>query len=198
MVSAMDDRARTIFAKARETLERIADIKVERRIHDDDGHLTPWSRTMPPKPAPPTMAQVEQKIADVKAELARMIDERANQPRALAVAEIEALVGGRLLTSKAIAPVLIELREQLRKEIAEARPAEEFFYTDDDSADGVKRDADLHNAILRAVDYPIDETIMKPIRDKHRAKYLAEQRAKRARSARVIDLPALPLRGRHG
>jgi hypothetical protein len=198
MVSIMDDRARAIFDEARETLARTADVKVERRVHDDDGFLSPWSRTMPKKPAPPTMAEVEQKIADLKAELARMIDERAHQPRALDVAEIEALVGGRLLTSKAIAPVLIELREQLRKEIAKARPAEEFFYTDDDSADGVKRDADLHGPILRAVDYPIDEKIMGPIRAKHRAKYLAEQRDKRARSARVIDLPALPLRGRHG
>ncbi|WP_409188905.1 hypothetical protein [Bradyrhizobium sp. RDM4] len=145
------------------------------------------------------MADVERKIADVKAELASMIDERVNQPRALGVAEIEAAVGGRLLTSKAIAPVLIELREQLRKEIAEARPAEEFFYTDDDSADGVKRDADLHGPILRAVDYPIDEKIMGPIRAKHRSRYLEEQRAKRARSSRVIDLPnPLALRGRHG
>ncbi len=65
----------------------------------------------------------------------------------------------------------------------------ELFYLDDD---GNKQDAELHNPILRAVDYPIDEQIMGPIRARHRAKWLAGRKAKGA--ARIIDLPALPLR----
>lgn len=47
--------------------------------------------------------------------------------------------------------------------------AEEFFYLDDD---GSKADADLHNRILRETDWPIDEAIMGPIREKHREKRL--------------------------
>jgi len=50
VVIAMTDYARAILDRARETLERTADITVERRDHDDDA-LTRWSRTMP-KPAP--------------------------------------------------------------------------------------------------------------------------------------------------
>ena len=42
---------------------------------------------------------------------------------------------------------------------------EEFFYED---SNGRKRDADLHGPIIRAVEWPIDEKIMGPIRDKHR------------------------------
>jgi len=61
--------------------------------------------------------------------------------------------------------------------MAKQRKAEEFFYTSDDRADSIKRDADLHNPILRAVDYPIEEKIMQPIRERHRARYLAEQQA---------------------
>jgi len=52
--------------------------------------------------------------------------------------------------------------------------AEEFFYLD---ADGNKQDAELHNPILGAVDNPVDEKIMKPIRERHRATWLAEQKA---------------------
>jgi hypothetical protein len=50
--------------------------------------------------------------------------------------------------------------------------AEEFFYLD---KDGNKQDAELHNPILNAVDAQTDEKIMKPIRDRHRAAWLAEQ-----------------------
>ena len=67
MVSIMDERARAIFEEARETLARVADVEVEYRFHDDDGMLSPWSRGMPKKPAPPpplTVADVERKIAD--------------------------------------------------------------------------------------------------------------------------------------
>ncbi|MDE5461156.1 hypothetical protein [Bradyrhizobium sp. CSS354] len=190
----MDDRARAILNKARETLARIADIKVEHRVHDDDGFLSPWSRTMPTRPRPPTIDEVRQIVRD----------EIAGQPRAMEPAAIEALVErvlreNSVVTPNAIAPILHELRQQLRAEIRSAvgeRQAEEFFYLDDA---GNKQDADLHNPILRAVDYPIDEKIMAPIRARNRAKHVAEREAKRARSARVIDLPnPLALRGRHG
>ncbi|MBR0746196.1 hypothetical protein JQ582_19885 [Bradyrhizobium japonicum] len=60
----MDERAQAILDDARETLARIADVRVERRVHRDDGFSTDWARGMPPKPAPPTMAEVEAKIAD--------------------------------------------------------------------------------------------------------------------------------------
>jgi predicted ABC-type ATPase len=50
------------------------------------------------------------------------------------------------------------------------RPAEEFFYLDNA---GDKQDAALHNAIINPVDFPIDEKIMAPIREKYRAEYLA-------------------------
>ena len=63
--------------------------------------------------------------------------------------------------------------------MAEKLKAEEFFYTNDDRDDSIKRDADLHGPILRAVDYPIDEDIMNPIRERNRARYQAEQEAER-------------------
>jgi len=53
--------------------------------------------------------------------------------------------------------------------------AQEFFYLDEA---GAKQDAELHNAIINPVDFPIDEKIMGPIRERHRAKYLAGQKAK--------------------
>jgi hypothetical protein len=53
----------------------------------------------------------------------------------------------------------------------------EFFYTD---ADGNKQDADLHNPILRAAEFRVDEKLMAPIRAKHRARWLAEQRERHA------------------
>jgi hypothetical protein len=55
-----------------------------------------------------------------------------------------------------------------------ADAGQEFFYLDDD---GTKQDAELHNAILNAVDQPVDEKIMAPIRERNRAKWLAEQKA---------------------
>jgi predicted ABC-type ATPase len=53
------------------------------------------------------------------------------------------------------------------EEGGETEEAEEFFYIDDD---GSKADAALHNRILREVEWPINEAIMGPIREKHRAK----------------------------
>ena len=64
--------------------------------------------------------------------------------------------------------------------------AEEFFYLDDD---GRKQDADLHNAIINPVDFAIDESIMAPIRERNRAKYLDEQKTK-TRAARWIRVKA--------
>ena len=55
--------------------------------------------------------------------------------------------------------------------------ANELFYLDED---GTKQDAELHNAIINPVDFPIDEKIMGPIRDRNRAKYLAEQQGQDA------------------
>jgi hypothetical protein len=61
--------------------------------------------------------------------------------------------------------------------------SDEFFYLDDD---GNKQDADLHEPIiasgdrlrgLRAPAPPIDEKLMAPIRDKHRATWLAKRKA---------------------
>jgi hypothetical protein len=51
--------------------------------------------------------------------------------------------------------------------------SEEFFYLDDD---GKKQDAELHGPIIAAVDNPIDEAIMKPIRERHRKAWLARER----------------------
>jgi hypothetical protein len=64
--------------------------------------------------------------------------------------------------------------------------ANEFFYLDDA---GRKQDAELHNPILRTVDYPIDEKIMAPIRARHRAEHLAKQQAK-LRSMRWLRVKA--------
>ncbi|MDN3279101.1 hypothetical protein QWJ07_32890 [Frankia sp. RB7] len=62
----MHERARRIFDEARAALARTADVVVEHRVHDDDGMLTEWSRNMPKKAPPPTMEQVEAKIADAQ------------------------------------------------------------------------------------------------------------------------------------
>jgi len=56
------ERRYNIIAEARETLARIADVKVERRVHRTDGLLTEHSVNMPKKPAPPTMIEVEEMI----------------------------------------------------------------------------------------------------------------------------------------
>jgi hypothetical protein len=129
------------------------------------------------------------------------------QPRQPSVAEVEAMraadwtrfVDSRIDRANAVrddywrdvlGALVSEVRKQLRGEIAKVQTrGEELFYTDEN---GVKQDRELHAAIINPVDYPIDENIMGPIRARHRAKWLAERKAKGA--ARVIDLPALPLR----
>lgn len=59
--------------------------------------------------------------------------------------------------------------------MTEQREANEMFYLDDA---GNKQDAELHNAIINPVDFPIDEKIMGPIRARNRAAYLDQQKAK--------------------
>lgn len=49
----------------------------------------------------------------------------------------------------------------------DAPDSDEFFYV---TKDGFKDDTELHDPILRAVDYPINEAIMGPIRDRYRRK----------------------------
>ena len=51
------------------------------------------------------------------------------------------------------------------KPVEGAPDSDEFYYI----RDGVKDDTDLHEAILREHDYPIDEKIMGPIRAKYKA-----------------------------
>ena len=193
LVNVMDDRAQKIFDEAFATLDRVAHVTVEHRAHRDDGLLTQHSVNMPEPSSPPLPSRT---LTDY--EIARMIaDAVAAQPRALTSGEIEALIDRRVnVLSDATGDALSEVRKQLRGEIAKAtnRPAEEFFYLDDD---GKKCDADLHNAILGPVDHPIDEKIMGPIRERNRAKWLAEQAARRERGG-VVEVPQFLPRRRHG
>lgn len=55
-----------------------------------------------------------------------------------------------------------------------SRDSDDLFYID---KRGRKTDVDLHAAIINPVDYPIDEGIMGPIRERRRKAYLAEQMA---------------------
>jgi predicted ABC-type ATPase len=66
--------------------------------------------------------------------------------------------------------------------------ANEFFYLD---SAGTKQDADLHNAILNPVDFPVEEKIMAPIRERNRAKYQAELDKQRAEQKAVRDAAKL-------
>jgi hypothetical protein len=106
----MDDRAREILHQTRETLARVADVVVEHRNHEDDGFLTAWSRGMPRKPTPPTMAEVEQKIAAVL----------AKQPRALTADD---LAGYTHTLVENIAETFASRKQikQLREEISQLR-----------------------------------------------------------------------------
>jgi len=75
-----------------------------------------------------------------------------------------------------IATKRAELAE-LHAEIAKAAPTQgnELFYLDDA---GNRRDAELHERILGPRE-PINEAMMKPIRDKRRQQWLADQRTMR-------------------
>jgi hypothetical protein len=198
VVNEMNERAQAILDEARATLARTAHIEVEHRVHRTDGLLTEHSVNMP-----------KQEVLPPQRSLAVAAPDAAPPPPTLTDAETlrwknwidDRIVAGivahhegkhmRPVTRAVLRGLVVELRAEIAK--APNRPAEEFFHLDDA---GNKQDADLHNPILRAVDYPIDEKIMAPIRERNRAKWLAEQNAKKTRSARIIDLPALPLRGR--
>jgi hypothetical protein len=134
-----------------------------------------------PKVKPPTIEEVKRIVRDELATCQAQIGKVADT-----LAEHKLIADAR---RDAMADFVADVRKQLRREIAKSQTGNELFYTDEN---GVKQDAELHKAIINPVDYPIDEKIMGPIRARHRAKWLAERKAKRA--ARVIDLPALPLR----
>ncbi len=113
------ERRRAEIHKGWASVARIADVKIEHRAHRDDGLLSDWSRGMPPKT--PTLDEVKQIVRD----------EIAKQPGAVTSAEIEATVERfmrkhSVVTLEAIAPVLVELRQQLRDEIKAHKPGAEF------------------------------------------------------------------------
>ncbi|MCA1415286.1 hypothetical protein I6F30_29765 [Bradyrhizobium sp. NBAIM20] len=126
VVIVMDERAQAILDDARETLARLADVKVERRVHRDDGFSTDWARGMPPKPAPPTMAEVEAKIADAVTELETFVRREITTAKAEHQAEHETLwldVFGAAIAEerkRRRAEVGDEI-EKLRAELAELR-----------------------------------------------------------------------------
>jgi predicted ABC-type ATPase len=62
--------------------------------------------------------------------------------------------------------------------------SDEFFYR---NADGERDDAALHNPILRAVEFPIYESIMGPIRAKHAAQRKADEAAQKRKATRTGD-----------
>jgi DNA-binding GntR family transcriptional regulator len=119
------------------------------------------------------------------------------QPHALTDAEmlrLETLIDNKIVaafearqwehdaTVEAVGRALGETRKKMRAEIQEQiakahRPdaGQEFFDLDD----GVKQDTDLHRPILNAIDNPIEQNIMKPIRERNRARWLAQQKASR-------------------
>jgi hypothetical protein len=104
------DEVKAAFIEARaeslEILERTADIEVGHRSHDDDGHLTAWSKTMPPRPKPvppPTIAEVEALIdGKISAALATYHEGKSMRP----------------LTREVVAAALHEIRKQVRAEFA--------------------------------------------------------------------------------
>lgn len=135
----MDDRARRIFDEARATLERTADIKVEYSIHDDDGHLTSWSRNMPKKPAPPTMAEVEAKIAELERKVHELLAKQASDLQAVVASEI-----AEYHTSKQMRPVTSAVLQGIAEEILKRDAAE---------IDKLRSEHDLRlSALLQAVE----------------------------------------------
>jgi hypothetical protein len=177
VVTAMNSEQRkAILDQARATLKRTAKIEVEQRDHFDDA-LTRWSAGMPKQQ--PT--RVSPGFTD--AEVARMI--------AAAVAEQveQKIAANDRIWEDTLGKVVSDLRKQWRSEFEQQlgslraditvekahRRQGEFFYLDET---GRKRDAELHGPILRAVDHPIDETIMAPIRARNRTRWL-DQKARR-------------------
>jgi hypothetical protein len=165
VVIEMDDRARAILDQARETLHRVRDVRVEHRSHDDDA-LQQWRAGMPTE-RPTTLADIDRKIAEHR--------------------EVWLEVHGRVIASERHRhrDALAAVRKELRKAISDDRTLAR------------------HELNRQRADH-----------DRMRASMLAETAQVRAKNAelelrldgfetskravdgsRVIDLPALPLRG---
>lgn len=109
----MDENAGRIFAEARETLQRTADIEVERRDHSDDP-LRSWRRNMPkPEPAPVQCKLTNSETARWKS----YIDGQINAAVSAAMAEHRMLADAR---REAVGKALGEVRAKLREEIVAA------------------------------------------------------------------------------
>ena len=166
----MDENARAIFDEARENLRRLRNFKVEHREHRTDGFSSDWHAGMP-KQLPLTLDDIRREIAEAL----------AKRPNGLTSAEVETLIADKFaahdhIWHDVVGQVIVQLRGEIAK-AATMQGSNEFFYIDEN---GNKQDAELHGPILRAVDGPfIDERIMGPIRAKHRARWLDEQRSQR-------------------
>ena len=173
----MDENARRIFDEAFTTLDRVAHVEVEHRSYHDDP-LTRWAASMPkpepqPTPQPRTMTDAEEINQLRAADWARFVDSRIER----ALAEHDVIRNDEI--GKALAAERRRMRGEIQTAVAKAQmntPANEFFYVDDA---GVRQDAELHGPILRAVDNPVDEGVMGPIRAKHRGRWLELQKARR-------------------
>jgi hypothetical protein len=153
--------------------------------HRSDGYSSDWHAGMPkPEPTPQATALTDAETLRWQ----RHIDDRI----AAALAEYHESAEMRPVTDAVIDNMCIKilnrlageaaeidkLRAEFQKEIAKVHKpdaGQEFFYFDN----GVKQDADLHNAIIGPVDNPVDERIMAPIRARHRTKWLQQQEARR-------------------
>src|SRR5258706_7073841 len=161
----MDDSARAIFDKPRDTLERVRDVEVvQHRSHDDDA-LTRWRAGMPKNPEPaPTAADV--------------------------VKMIEAY---RCLTTKAAADVLHEIRQQLRAEfagsLATLRKTLNKAVADDrtQARHDLNRQRADHDRRLSSAQARIEE-----LQTTIAALELRMRGMGGDRGAEIIDLPALP------
>ena len=107
MVTIMDnDERQAILDKARANVDRLRDLKVEHRAYDDDV-LMRWRAGMPRPAPPPTMAEIEQRIADAMAD----IDSRI-------AAAFEARAWEHEATLEAIGMAFAEERKHGRGELA--------------------------------------------------------------------------------
>ena len=129
MVTAMNaDQRKAAFAEAKarsyQTLARVAHVTVEHRTHRDDGMLTEHSVNMPRKPPPPTMVEIEQKIAaslaDIDSKIAAALAEQARGQQAFVDGRIAAALtdDNRL---NAHGKVISDERKRWRAEIEKLR-----------------------------------------------------------------------------
>jgi hypothetical protein len=124
MVSDMDAETRNAAhaeakAESLDALARLADLKVERRIHRDDGYSSDWARNMPKKPAPPTMAEVEAKIAELEQTFRELLAKQASDLQAVVASEI-----AEYHTSKQMRPVTSAVLQGIAEEILKRDAAE--------------------------------------------------------------------------